>query len=830
MTLSAILALAAAFQALRPAFLDDWDEIRVWIPQAARLSEIGKVEVRLGGKPFPVRAIEGGEPATPENDPDLVTLPGTFQSLLGGKDWDPAGAETRMAKVGEEVYEVDLELPAGTHEFKIARGGSWSENYGEGFQPNGSNLKLSIPFKQWVRFRVDFRNRTLATTGNSDGSRKPPATTPRPAAFQSVKVRLVRDLKPAEISLPLQVRVAGGPWREVFARQVLDAPEFHYLAGDLGNVWTPKKTTFKVWSPVARRVDLALFQGDRLKREVPMKRLGKGVWGVEVPGNLHGVPYQYRLESYGVRRTAADIYARAATQDSSKSVVVDLSKTNPPGWPAPRVFAGRQPVDAVLYEIHIRDYTIQAASGIKPEWRGKYLGLTEAGTRVPGTDFPTGLDYLKALGATHVHLLPFQDFNPGNSKVYNWGYETTLFNVPEEQYSIAPEDPLARIREVKEMVFALQKAGIGVVLDVVYNHSVPSEGPGSAFWELVPYFYFRTNDRGDVLNESGVGNALHDGRTMVRKFISDSLDYWAREYRIDGFRFDLIGMFERESNRHFAARIRKANPHAVIYGEPWTGGGPIRFGKGDQRGTGVAVFNDLFRNAVRGELDGPGPGFGTGGTMDRQLLETIVRGSTSAFADSPQESVNYVSAHDNLTFRDKVALSMPQAGVLQREAAVRLSHAVVLLSQGIPFLEGGVEIGRTKGMNANSYNAGDEANQFDWSAATAYRDTFKYFQGLIQLRKAHPAFRLRTKAEVDRALRVLDGPIFGFRLDGAAAGDPWKEILVYFNHLPSPQTVALPAGTWSQAVDGRAAGIEALRTATDSATLDGYSAAVFFKS
>lgn len=809
-----------------PAFLDRFDQVTLWVPQAAKPEELnGQVQVMVDGRTVQIAEIIGREPARPSTDPDFVVIPGSLQQALGANPWDPAGTSTRMRKVGEGIFELAVKLPAGRYEYKVARGGSWNENYGVDFAPNGANVVLIVPSAQLVGFRVDFNQRRLRDSINHP-TEVPTPTAPTPpytpsddkyaGRFQSFSVRLAAPLQARDISRTLRIQVGQQPMRPIIAREVLNDPQFFYR-GFLGAQWTPRHTTFTAWSPVSREADLDLFDkatGERRAR-IPMQRGPNGTWTARVNGNLDGTYYQYRFHSYGRVRTAADIYGRAASADSSRSMVINLARTNPPGWPLPRLFVGQSHADAVLYELHVRDFTIHPSSGVKPEWRGKYLGFTQTGTTVPGTNQPTGLDYLKRLGVTHVHILPIQDFNPAHSEMYNWGYETTLFDVPEEQYALNRNDAAGRIRETKQMVQALQRAGIGVILDVVYNHTVPSQGELSAFWETVPYFWFRTNDRGDVLNESGVGNALNDDNAMARDYVVRSLDFWTREYRIDGYRFDLVGMFTRESNIAFVNAIRRANPHAVIYGEPWTGGGPIRFGKGAQRSTGMAVFNDRFRGAFRGELDGAGPGFGMGGNPDRGALWNSMSGHIDDFTDSPLETVNYVSSHDNLTFWDKVALSMPQGTPAQRAAAVRFGHAAVMLAQGMPFIEGGIEIGRTKNGNPNSYNAGDEANQYRWDLAPAHAQTFEYLRGLIALRRAHVAFRQRTSDAVRRVMKPIEGTpdgVYAFRLDGRAAGDTAAELVVILNGSMQGREMDLPAGRWNLIADGTRAGTAVIGT------------------
>ncbi|NMC82277.1 MAG: hypothetical protein GYA63_05420, partial [Armatimonadetes bacterium] len=409
-----------------------------------------------------------------------------------------------------------------------------------------------MPSDRVVRFVVDFGRGFIGDSVNNPNEVTAPSAAPpkpKPASFtglyQSFRVKLAERLQPFDVCRPIQVRAGSGPWRTVYAREVLSDPVFFYAKDDLGSRWTKERTAFKVWSPVSSKAEVLLYKTTKspVWKTIPMKRNAQGVWYAVVPGDLHGVFYNYRFESYGETRYAADINGYAASADAQRTMVVDLTQSNPPGWPAPRPFKGRRPTDAVIYEIHVRDLTSHPNSGVSTELRGRYAGLVQKGTRVPGTSFATGFDYLKDLGVTHIQLMPIQNFNPAHSGGYNWGYETTLFNVPEEQYAVRRNVPLETLRETKRTFMDFQRAGMGVVMDVVYNHTVPSEGEWSAFWQTVPYYYFRNNDRGDNLNESGVGNAVHDERPMVRKYIRESLVYWLKEYRVAGYRFDLLGMF-----------------------------------------------------------------------------------------------------------------------------------------------------------------------------------------------------------------------------------------------------------------------------------------------
>ncbi|HWG85089.1 MAG TPA: type I pullulanase, partial [Deinococcales bacterium] len=657
-----------------------------------------------------------------------------------------------------------------------------------------------------------------------------------------VDVTLGRAITPEEVSQPILLKVGNQPVMTVYAREALSERPYWYSGNDLGPTYSRASTTFKVWSPPSSSAEVVLYDAATggPSDTIDMQRGPNGSWSATVRGDLHGKYFQYRFRSYGEARLAADIYGYAASEDGTRSMVVDLSRTNPTPFVALNNPAGFKPTDAIIYEMMVRDFTIDPSSGVRPEWRGKYLGVTQTGTTVPGSNYPTGLDYLKRLGVTDVHLLPIQKFNPANQAAYNWGYETTLFNVPDARYSTTPQDPVNTIREVKTMISGLHAAGIRVILDVVYNHTVPIAGDQSAFDSTVPYYYFRTNDEGKLLNESGVGNALHDERPMARKYVRDSTSYWVREYKIDGFRFDLLGMFTKATVVNVAEALRKIRPDLVIYGEPWTGGGPTRFGKGAQRGTNVAVFNDDLRNAIRGDLDGTRLGFATGGSVSLATIQKGVvgninfAGAISGFTDHPAETVNYVSAHDNLALWDKYRKSLPNASEAQIAAAIKLSNAIVLTSQGIPFLEGGVEMGRTKGGNHNSYNAGDEVNRFDWASAPKFQAVTDYYAGLIALRKAHPAFRLADAASVKASLQFLPAEnlpagVVAFTLDGSKSKDSWSRILVAYNGGTGAADLRLPAGTWTVVVHGEKAGTASLGTASGTLRLTPTSAFVLYQ-
>lgn len=662
-------------------------------------------------------------------------------------------------------------------------------------------------------------------------------TIQRDGATQGIVYELVLD-EPVEFDhvSNLSLSLPGVEGTIVYARDVLTEDRFTALDAELGSIYSDTSTTFRVWSPVSESVDLLLFERadqEQPSRSIALTHEGRGVWEATVAGDLHGTFYQYAYQSYGERRVAPDIHCRAATSDSRRSMVVDLDRVAPDGWGTidqPRL---ESPSDEVIYEIHVRDYSITDPS-IDAHKRGMYLGLIhENGIKTPNGNVRTGLSHLLELGVTAVHLLPIHDYS-GARDEYNWGYWTALFNVPESNYATDPSDPTSPIRELKTAIHGLHEAGIRVILDVVYNHT-SSSFEWSPFYQSVPYYYFRTTVDGRLRNDAGVGNAIADERPMVRKYISDSLAFWTEHYRIDGYRFDLIGTHRPESVRQWVERVRSIRPDLTIYGEPWTGGGPLYFPKGAQRGMGLAVFNDHHRNAIRGDLDGTSLGFATGPGGDIGSVRNGVAGAIDDFTDDPTETINYVSAHDNRTFWDKLEYSLPGASDAEKRTMQKLAHGIMLTSQGIAFIHGGADFARTKGGNHNSYNAGDEVNKFDWPRKAEYRDVFEYVRGLVELRRAHPAFRMSERDDVRQSLSfmpggaVSDGRVIAFVLDGGSVGDDWQRILVAYNGSPDRQLVQLPAGSWAQVVDHETAGVETLSVRRSSVTIEPYSMVVLHR-
>jgi pullulanase len=505
-------------------------------------------------------------------------------------------------------------------------------------------------------------------------------------------------------------------------------------------------------------------------------------------------------------------------------MIGDMLETNPLGWNQDKGPALKSAVDAVVYELHVRDASIAASSGIKN--KGKFLGLAEQGTKNE-QGLSTGLDHLKELGVTHIHLLPFYDFlsideNRPDVPQYNWGYEPLNFNVPEGSYATNPYDGTSRIRELKQMIKAFHDNGLGVVMDVVYNHTMLTGD--SYFNQLVPGYYYRHTKDGAFSDATACGNETASERPMMRKFMLESLKYWVREYHIDGFRFDLMGVHDIETMNIIAGELRKIRPGILLYGEGWTAGpSPLpdtlrALKKYAYRLSNIAVFSDDIRDGLKGSVFvNEERGFATGkpgmeesvkfgivaSCRHPQVNASKVNYSTSAYARDPVSTVTYVECHDNHVLWDKLTISMPGTTAEERKEMYKLCLGVVLTSQGVSFLHAGAEFLRSKKGNENSYNAGDSINALDWDLKSKNKDVFDYVQGLIQLRKAHPAFRMRSGKEVAANIVFLENlppGVIGYTINGAAANDSWKKIRVYLNGSKENIPVNPGSGKWLPAI------------------------------
>ncbi len=592
----------------------------------------------------------------------------------------------------------------------------------------------------------------------------------------------------------------------------------------LGAIYSPHQTIFQVWAPTASRVTLRLYDAPTGGKPslLIMTRRRDGTWSKTLLGDWRGAYYTYSAEGHDPRfypgRELIDPYARAVTAHDGRGIVVH--DETPVAERPPFIVS-----DAVIYEMHIRDFTIDPDCGIQR--RGKYLGLVESGTHLTGRpDITTGIDHLSELGINVVQLMPIAEFqNDESNDRYGWGYDSVHFNTPDGWYATERFDA-RRVTEVKRMIDALHRRGIRVTLDVVFNHTVESIAKHRvySFEGLVPGYYYRLRRDGSYWNGSGVGNEFRSEAPMARRFIIDSLKYWMTEYKVDGFRFDLMGLIDTLTLDQAVKELREIDPQVLIYGEPWAGGStPITVtGKGAQRGRGWSVFNDHMRDAVKGNVfDARATGFvQTGANV--QTVRVGVRGSIDDFTDTPQESINYVQCHDNHTLWDRLVISTIDNALItdaDRRAMNKLAAAVVLTSQGIPFIEAGQEFLRTRGFDHNSFDKPDSVNMIRWRNKAENPDVHSYYSGLIKLRLAHPLFRIGSGDAVRRAITFLDERLgiefpfacLGFQIEDVEGRDTWSRAVVLFNGQPRAQDLPVPAGRWAVFADHLGSGVHPLR-------------------
>jgi len=601
-----------------------------------------------------------------------------------------------------------------------------------------------------------------------------------------------------------------------------------YGGNDLGVFASSKKTTFKIWAPSALSAELRLYKNGKGGAPIFKENLirgEKGTWQLEVEGDLLGKFYTFRVNDGQWLNEIPDIYARCIGPNGKRGMIFDPAKTNPKGWENDKGPRYASFADAVIYETHIRDFSVSKNSGIKN--KGKFLGFTEKNTHSP-EGLATGLSHLAELGITHVHLLPVADFynvdeeNP--ARIYNWGYDPHHFNAPEGSFSKKPADGRERIKELKLLVKALHDNGIGVIFDVVYNHTGRTKS--SVFNQTVPGYFYRQNPDGSFSNASGCGNEIASERSMARKYILDSLKYWAGEYHADGFRFDLMGIYDLETIQTIRAELDKTNPGIFLYGEGWAAGhSPMPENQRAVKANmaklpGVATFSDDMRDALKGSWGNKSSkGFVSGlklreeavkfgiaaATFHPQIVYGYVESSRKPWAEEPSQCINYVSCHDNYTLWDKLSLSCPEASDEEKRRMAKLAGAIILTSQGVPFLHSGDEFCRTKGGNGNSYKSPDSVNQIDWSRKAVYYDVFVFFRKLIQLRKNHPAFRIHSAESIRRDLNFCfsyQPGVVAYSLNGKPSGDLWEKIIVVFNGNKKPITLNLPEGKYLTVASG----------------------------
>ena len=627
----------------------------------------------------------------------------------------------------------------------------------------------------------------------------------------------------------------------------------NYYTGPLGPDYTPGGTCLRLWAPTAEAVTVTLYHkgdGGAVLGTEPLVRGAHGVWSVWLPGEQHGRYYTFAVTVDGITRETGDPYARAAGVNGVRSMIVDLARTAPSGWERD-VRPNIPPAQRAVWEVSVRDFSQDAASGVRPAWRGKYMAFTQQGTTLHSDGIhPTCLNYLKRLGVKYVQLMPIFDFGSVDEakpllRQYNWGYDPTNFNVPEGSYSTDPTRGEVRIRECREMIAALHAAGIGVVMDVVYNHTYRTENPLN---NTVPYYFFRQNPDGSFSNGSGCGNEFASERPMARRYLIDSILYWAKEYHIDGFRFDLMGLYDAESINAVRAALDAlpGGRDILLYGEPWQGGASqlhryeankANLAMLNER---VGIFCDDTRDAVKGGcFDAREPGYVEGKPGSFWDIGAAVAAwcrSDRLPPHAPSQIVSYVSAHDNFTLWDKllcVRYEKPEFTARDTVALAqnRLAAGIYLTSFGLPFMQAGEEFARTKKGVGNSYRSSPALNRLDWNRAEQYHALVDYYRGLLALRAAFPRLG-STDRHAPEALQffALEQPLVGWTLpavwgDGAA----WSALCVFYNPTETACTVPLPAGQWKLLSDGTSSSLwrGQSRIFTGNAPLAPYSATIF---
>ena len=600
-----------------------------------------------------------------------------------------------------------------------------------------------------------------------------------------------------------------------------DFDNYFSYDGELGALYEKEGTLLRVWTPTAKSVEVWIYADDSFKgpsTKIEMVQKPKGIFEAYLPGDQHGTIYVYKILFLNNRESiSVDPYARATTVNGMKSVIADLNRTNPDGW-GERLPAFGLPEEAIIYELHIRDFSISETSGIVN--KGKFLGLTEKNTQ-NASGRKTGLDYLIDLGITHIQILPMFDYATVDEAnltepQYNWGYDPLNYNVPEGSYSTDPFDPFNRIFELKQMIRTLHDNGLRVIMDVVYNHVYDPKD--QALERTVPGYFYRYNADGSLANGTGVGNDTASERHMMRKYIIDSVKYWAKEYHLDGFRFDLMGIHDSVTMNAIREALDKIDPSIIIIGEGWEMSTPLPEDlKASQRNAQamprIAHFNDSIRVALKGSDfgDEKDRGFISGKNYLEDLLLRNIKGamhlsSHSSYVD-PEQVIQYVEAHDNLTLYDKLLRSNPDDSEEVRIKRHTLATSIVLLSQGVPFIHGGQEFLRTKAGVANSYQSPDEINQFEWERVTTFQESVAYVKGLIALRKSEYLFRLHTHEEIDTHFTMLSE---NFNIIAFSLTNSEKKYIVIFNGNRSDTIFRIQKGKYAILVEDNQVFLESM--------------------
>ena len=618
--------------------------------------------------------------------------------------------------------------------------------------------------------------------------------------------------------------------------KLYDSPEFAakytYTGNDLGVTYTKASTKLRVWAPTATAVNVVTYkESDSPSSSGTLTKMTydtKGTWVATLKGDQNGTVFNYRVSVNNTVNEAVDPYVRATTVNGTRGVIVNLDATDPKGWSTSKPKFSGKPTDAVIYELHVRDLSMDASSGIPAKNKGKFLALTDLSTSNNGQK--TGVSAIKDLGVTHVELLPIFDFATVNENIptFNWGYDPQNYNVPEGSYSSDPTKPTARITELKSAIMALHKAGLRVNMDVVYNHVSNANTFSQNL--IVPGYFFRRDDNGNLTSGSGCGNDVASERPMVRKFIVDSVKYWTTEYNLDGYRFDLMGLMDIQTINEITTALKKIDPTILVIGEGWNMGTLPADKRANQLNIsklpGVAHFNDQIRDGIKGSVfDAADNGFATGKFTAKMNVMAGIVGNTDYSTEimtkwttnAPGQSVNYVESHDNMTLVDKITASVKDVKPAEIAQLSQLAGSIALLSQGMPFIQAGQEFLRSKGGDTNSYKSSDLVNSLKWGTQSANSATVKYYKGIIALRKAHPAFRMATTDLVRKNLTFLTSPegTIAYLINGSDVKDSASTIVVVHNANTTSQTITLPkSGSWSVLVESGRAGTTVLRKIT----------------
>ena len=620
--------------------------------------------------------------------------------------------------------------------------------------------------------------------------------------------------------------------------------------GELGVIYSKNSSEFKLWAPLAEQVELVLYGKDYNALEsnktiIKMNKENRGVWRARINEDLSGEYYNYLVRNNGKTYESVDPYAKAVSINGEKSMVIDMESTNPKGWSNDKKPILNDVTDSIIYEAHIRDLTKDEASGVIKALRGKYIGAVLENSKIKGTSITTGVDHLKELGITHIHLLPVFDYGSIDERYdspdnYNWGYDPQNYNVPEGSYSTNPYEGAVRISEFKEMVYRFHQAGIRVVMDMVYNHTYNLESPLNL---TVPGYYYRKDKYGCYSNGSGCGNETASERYMFRKYMIDSVLYWAKEYHIDGFRFDLMGLHDLETMRIIRNELNKVDKSIIMYGEGWTCyDTPLNINESAVKNNickfddlQIAAFSDDARDSIKGSVFlKESLGFVNGGDNYEESIKYTICASTkhdeidlskvvyskSFWANEPYQTITYDSAHDNNTLFDKLRMSCKDENEEELLKMNKLAAAIVLTSQGISFLHEGEEFARVKEnlqgeIIENSYNSSDYTNELKWLRKQRYIDLFNYYKGLIKLRKEYKAFRMNSNKEIQNNISFMakgnefkDEHMVGYFINIEDYNDSYSKIAVIFNANKYNVEVDLNEGEWNVLVDGEKADSE----------------------